>query len=183
MKLDADEKELLESVERREWKSAGGGKRERTRYARYAKATFRKDRRLNIRLSSKDLEAIQKRALAEGLPYQTLISSLLHKYAAGRFAHPRQVDHRSVVAHGISGHTMAAASNRDEEIVFASEHHGLAHVGNARTSHDESREPIDHRVEHHTRPVVAVVIAAKDDTKNSRAKTVDGYVRQYDLRA
>ena len=46
---------------------------------RYAKATFRKDRRLNIRLSSKDLEAIQKRALAEGLPYQTLIASLLHK--------------------------------------------------------------------------------------------------------
>jgi predicted DNA binding CopG/RHH family protein len=45
---------------------------------------FRKDRRLNIRLSTKDLEAIQKRALAEGLPYLTLISSLLHKYAAGR---------------------------------------------------------------------------------------------------
>ena len=79
MKIDADEKELLESVERDEWKSAGGGKRERTRYSRYAKATFRKDRRLNIRLSSKDLEAIQKRALAEGLPYQTLIASLLHK--------------------------------------------------------------------------------------------------------
>jgi len=39
---------------------------------------------VNIRLSSKDLEAIQKRALEEGLPYQTLISSLLHKYAAGR---------------------------------------------------------------------------------------------------
>jgi predicted DNA binding CopG/RHH family protein len=48
------------------------------------KATFRKDRRLSIRLSSKDLEAIQKRALAEGLPYQTLIVSLLHKYASGR---------------------------------------------------------------------------------------------------
>jgi len=75
--MDADEKELLESVERGEWKSAKGGKRERARYSRYAKATFRKDRRLNIRLSSKDLEAIQKRALAEGLPYQTLISSLL----------------------------------------------------------------------------------------------------------
>jgi predicted DNA binding CopG/RHH family protein len=83
-KLDADEKELLESVERGEWKSAAGGKRERARYSRYARATFRKDRRLNIRLSSKDLEAIQKRALAEGLPYQTLISSLLHKYASGR---------------------------------------------------------------------------------------------------
>ena len=84
IKLDGDEKELLESVERREWKSSRGGERERTRYARYAKATFRKDRRLNIRLSSKDLEAIQKRALAEGLPYQTLIASVLHKYAAGR---------------------------------------------------------------------------------------------------
>jgi predicted DNA binding CopG/RHH family protein len=83
-KLDAYEKELLKSVERGEWKSKSGGKRDRARYARYAKATFRKDRRLNIRLSSKDLEAIQKRALAEGLPYQTLISSLLHKYASGR---------------------------------------------------------------------------------------------------
>ena len=83
MKIDADEKELLQSVERGEWKSAGG-KRERARYGRYARATFRKDRLLNIRLSSKDLEAIQKRALAEGLPYQTLIASLLHKYASGR---------------------------------------------------------------------------------------------------
>ena len=53
MKMDADEKELLESVERGEWKSAKGGKRERTRYSRYAKATFRKDRRLNIRLSAR----------------------------------------------------------------------------------------------------------------------------------
>lgn len=72
MKLDADEKELLESVERGEWKSPKSGKRGRARSSPYAKATFRKDRRLNIRLSSKDLEAIQKRALAEGLPYQTL---------------------------------------------------------------------------------------------------------------
>lgn len=55
MKMDADEKELLESVERGEWKSAKGGKRKRAQYSRYAKATFRKDRRLNIRLSSKDL--------------------------------------------------------------------------------------------------------------------------------
>ena len=84
MKLDAKEKEILESVERGEWRSARGGKRERNRYARFARATFRKDRRLNIRISSKDLEALQKRALEEGLPYQTLISSLLHKYASGR---------------------------------------------------------------------------------------------------
>ena len=82
VKIDASEKKLLKSVERGEWKSVGG-KRERTRYVSYAKATFRKDRQLNIRLSSRDLEAIQKRALAEGLPYQTLILSLLHKCASG----------------------------------------------------------------------------------------------------
>lgn len=76
MKIDADEKELLESVERGEWKSAKGGKRERTRYSRYAKATFRKDRRLNIRLSSKDLEAIQKRALAEDETIGHLLTTL-----------------------------------------------------------------------------------------------------------
>jgi len=84
MKLDAKEKEIVESVDRGEWRSVKGAKRERSRYARYARATFRKDRRLNIRISSKDLEAIQKRALEEGLPYQTLIASLLHKYASGR---------------------------------------------------------------------------------------------------
>jgi len=84
MKLSADEREILESVEHGAWRSVKGAKRERSRYVRYAKATFRKDRRLNIRISSKDLEAIQKRALEEGLPYQTLISSLLHKYASGR---------------------------------------------------------------------------------------------------
>ena len=84
MKLDTEEKDLLDSVERGEWTSGRSRKRDRSRYSRYAKATFRKDRRLNIRLSSKVLEAIQKRALAEGLPYQTLISSLLHKYATGR---------------------------------------------------------------------------------------------------
>jgi hypothetical protein len=47
MKMDADEKELLQSVERGEWKSAKGGKRERAPYSRYAKVTFRKDRRLS----------------------------------------------------------------------------------------------------------------------------------------
>ena len=84
MKLDADEKYIRDSVERGEWNSVKGANRERSRYARYARATFRKDRRVNIRISSKDLEAIQKRAIEEGLPYQTLISSVLHKYAAGK---------------------------------------------------------------------------------------------------
>ena len=72
------------SIERGEWRPVKGTSGRPSRYAGYAKATFRKDRRLNIRISSKDLEAIQKRAIEEGLPYQTLISSLLHKYASGR---------------------------------------------------------------------------------------------------
>ena len=84
MKLDAKEKDLLGSVERGEWRSVRDLKSERKRYSRYAAATFRKDRRVNIRVSTKVLEAIQKRALEEGLPYQTLISSLLHKYVSGR---------------------------------------------------------------------------------------------------
>jgi len=84
MKLDAEEKDVLESFERGEWRSVPNLKREKRRAARSARATFRKDRRLNIRISSKDLDAIQKRALEEGLPYQTLIASVLHKYAAGR---------------------------------------------------------------------------------------------------
>ena len=84
MKLDADEKEILKSVERGEWRSSPGLARKQNQYGRYATATFRKDRRINIWISSKDLDAIQKRALEEGLPYQTLIASLLHRYAVGR---------------------------------------------------------------------------------------------------
>lgn len=85
-KLDKKEKELLESVEKDEWRTVARVKSEGNRYRKYAEATFKKDRRINIRISSKDLIAIQKRALEEGIPYQTLIASLLHKYAAGRLA-------------------------------------------------------------------------------------------------
>jgi predicted DNA binding CopG/RHH family protein len=84
MKLDKSEKELRDSVERGEWKSSTKTKKDTQRFQEYARATFKKDRRINIRISSRDLVAIQKRALEEGLPYQTLIASLLHKYASGR---------------------------------------------------------------------------------------------------
>jgi len=83
-KLEKEEKELLESMDKGEWKSIRRVKSETKRYQKYAESTFKKDRRINIRISRKDLEAIQKRALEEGLPYQTLISSLLHKYVSGR---------------------------------------------------------------------------------------------------
>ena len=82
-KLDRTEKELLESVEAGEWKSIRRKKAAAERYREFARATLRKDKRVNIRISGKDLSAIQIRALAEGIPYQTLISSVLHKYLSG----------------------------------------------------------------------------------------------------
>lgn len=82
-KLTQEERELLTAVERGEWRSVKNLEKERTRYQGYALATFKKDRRINIRLSQKDLDALQTLALEEGLPYQTLIASILHKYVAG----------------------------------------------------------------------------------------------------
>jgi len=84
IKLDSEEKELLASYEADEWRSVDNVETEVQTYGEYAKATFKKDRRVNIRISTKDLEALQKRALEEGLPYQTLIASVLHKYVNGR---------------------------------------------------------------------------------------------------
>ncbi len=82
--LDSDEKALAVSVERGDWHSVRDLQRRRKRYQKYAEATLRKGRRINIRISGKDLTAIQKRAVEEGIPYQTLIAGLLHKYASGR---------------------------------------------------------------------------------------------------
>jgi predicted DNA binding CopG/RHH family protein len=84
MKLNKKESEILESVERGEWKRVAGFKKEKSRYEEYAQATLRKDKRVNIRMAERDLVHLQKRALEEGLPYQTLISSILHKYINGR---------------------------------------------------------------------------------------------------
>ena len=82
-KLNQGERELLTSVERGEWRSVKNVEKERARYRGYARAMFRKDRRINIRLSTKDLETVQMLAIEEGIPYQTLIASILHKYVSG----------------------------------------------------------------------------------------------------
>lgn len=84
MKLTKEEKELLDSVERGEWKQIPNYKQEATRYKASARATLRKDKRVNIRMAERDLTRFQKTAMYEGLPYQTLISSILHKYINGR---------------------------------------------------------------------------------------------------
>lgn len=85
LKLQQDELELLASYEAEEWKSIKKIKEQKEQYRAYARATFRKDKRVNIRISEKDLLDLQKRAVRQGIPYQTLISSVLHKYVSGRF--------------------------------------------------------------------------------------------------
>ena len=82
-KLDNEEKELLESYENDEWVSIS---EDVNKYKVAAKNTFKKNKRVNIRISEMDLELLQERALIEGLPYQTLMSSVLHKYVTGRLS-------------------------------------------------------------------------------------------------
>lgn len=79
--FDNDEKELLDSFEQNEWRSVKDLKQRKLELEESARATIRKDKRVNIRISERDLKELQKIALKEGLPYQTLISSILHKYA------------------------------------------------------------------------------------------------------
>jgi predicted DNA binding CopG/RHH family protein len=92
-KLNPEEQEILNSYERDEWISVGTPERiaQLQSYAKatlakatLAKATLAKDKKITLRLSSLDLEALQAKAFEEGIPYQTLISSILHKYVTGR---------------------------------------------------------------------------------------------------
>ncbi len=84
VKLDKEEQELLKSFERGEWKSVENLKDEIRIHQEYARKTMKKDKLINIRISSKDLEEIQAIAIEDGIPYQTLISSILHRYLTGR---------------------------------------------------------------------------------------------------
>lgn len=84
IKLNREEQEIQAAYENGKTKSLSGVKKELARHRKIAGETFKKDARINIRIASRDLRALQKRALAEGVPYQTLISSVLHKYAEGR---------------------------------------------------------------------------------------------------
>jgi predicted DNA binding CopG/RHH family protein len=83
--VDNYELEILSAYEKGKLKSVAT-KGELAKFKAAARATAIKDRRLNIRLSSGDLSDIQVKALEEGVPYQTLIASVLHKYVTGRLA-------------------------------------------------------------------------------------------------
>ncbi|MDO4232896.1 MAG: hypothetical protein Q4D19_12265 [Lautropia sp.] len=80
---DKEESDILSAFERGALKSVAD-RAELQRLREAAHATSRKDRRVNIRLSAADLHQIQARALREGMPYQTLMTSVLHKYVTGQ---------------------------------------------------------------------------------------------------
>lgn len=82
--LDDEELEILSAFESGKTTPSLHASAIMAAHAQYAANTLRKDARINIRLSTKDLKGIQSRALAEGIPYQTLAASVLHKYLEGR---------------------------------------------------------------------------------------------------
>jgi predicted DNA binding CopG/RHH family protein len=81
---DQEEQEIIAAFEAGELKSQQPSPELVERHRSYARSTMSKDKRVNIRLSEKDLEDIKIRALEEGIPYQTLMGSILHKYVSGR---------------------------------------------------------------------------------------------------
>lgn len=84
LKLDQEEQEILEAFESGRLKPVMDKDAELKKHREYAAATLKKDARITIRISSRDLEALRKHAYIEGIPYQTLVSSILHKFVNGR---------------------------------------------------------------------------------------------------
>ncbi|MBW2030334.1 MAG: antitoxin [Deltaproteobacteria bacterium] len=83
-KLDKEEKDILNSYERGEWESVKNLKQEIRKHKGYARQTLKKDKRINIRIPARVLDELQARAIEDGIPYQTLISSILYRFVSGR---------------------------------------------------------------------------------------------------
>lgn len=107
-KIDDDELEILTAYEKGRLVSVAT-KVELAQIKAAARATAIKDRRVNIRLSAGDLNDIQVRALEEGMPYQTLIASVLHKYVTGRLVESPQCAAKE--AHSSATRQASAADN------------------------------------------------------------------------
>ena len=84
IQLDREELQMLQDFERGEFESIRYFRAEKSELEAAAGRTLQKDRRINIRISSRDLERLQMRAAREGVPYQTYIASSLHKLVSGR---------------------------------------------------------------------------------------------------
>jgi predicted DNA binding CopG/RHH family protein len=81
--LDKEEAKLAESIEKEEWVS-DLSKKEKKQYQEYARYSLNKKKRINIRMTERDLKKIRAKAIEEGIPYQSLISMLIHKYNEGK---------------------------------------------------------------------------------------------------
>jgi predicted DNA binding CopG/RHH family protein len=89
-KLTKEEKEILDSFEKDEWVPVANLSKRKKELVAYARNTLRKDKRLNIRISERDLLELQKKAVNEGLPYQTYVSSIIHKFLNGSLVETRK---------------------------------------------------------------------------------------------
>lgn len=99
IELDEEEREILESYERGEWVPVADQEAVIARFKTAAANTLRKDRRVNIRISNRDILALQEMAQEDGIPYQTLMSSILHKYVTGRLVErPRTMPRHAELA-------------------------------------------------------------------------------------
>jgi predicted DNA binding CopG/RHH family protein len=81
--LDKEESDLMKSLENDEWQTVKDIEQQKQSAVEAARNTLKKDKRINLRLSQKDYHQIQIKAAQEGIPYQTLISSIIHKYLNG----------------------------------------------------------------------------------------------------
>ncbi len=88
-KLDAEEQDILDRFERGELRSAPGAEREIEAARQAARNTFNKTKRVNLRVTERDFMLAHSRAREEGIPYQTLLSSVIHKYLSGRLTDKR----------------------------------------------------------------------------------------------
>ena len=88
-KLSVEERDILDRFERGDLRSAPGGEREVEVARQAARNTFNKTKRVNLRVTERDFNLAHSRAREEGIPYQTLLSSVIHKYLAGRLTEKR----------------------------------------------------------------------------------------------
>jgi predicted DNA binding CopG/RHH family protein len=89
-RLTKEEREIVKSFEKGEWVPVTDLSRRRKVLMKYARNTLKKDKRLNIRISERDLLELQRKAVREGLPYQTYVSSIIHKFINGVLAEEKK---------------------------------------------------------------------------------------------
>jgi predicted DNA binding CopG/RHH family protein len=82
--MNKEEKDIQKSLESGKWQTVKNIQKFKKRLKTAAKNTLLKDQRMNIRIAKRDLDKLKVKALEEGLPYQTLVSSVLHKYVSGK---------------------------------------------------------------------------------------------------